>query len=85
LSKPLPSLATDNEAEAFVERADLTDYDLSAMTPTRFEFGPKSARVNMRLPAPLLERVKAKAASQGVPYQRFIRQALESAIAPKPR
>jgi predicted DNA binding CopG/RHH family protein len=39
----------------------------------------------MRLPAPLLERVKAKAASEGIPYQRFIRSALEAAIAPKAR
>ena len=85
MSKPLPHLASDGEAEAFVEAANLAEYDLSAMTPVRFEFGPKAARVNMRLPAPLLEEVKAKAASQGVPYQRFIRQALESAVAPKRR
>ncbi|MEX0752298.1 MAG: CopG family antitoxin [Xanthobacteraceae bacterium] len=46
----------------------------------RFEFAPKTARVNMRLPENLLKAVKAKAAKQGVPYQRFIRQALERAV-----
>ena len=68
-----------------MENADLTEYDLAGMSPVRFEFGPKSARVNMRLPAPLLESVKAKGARQGIAYQRFIRQALENAIGPKAR
>ena len=49
----------------------------------RFEFQPKSERVNMRLPRPLLEAVKATAAKAGVPYQRFIRQALETAVRPR--
>jgi len=80
MKKPLPVLATDAAAEAFVAEADLTQFDLSAMVPTRFEFAPKAARVNMRLPTPLLDAVKAKAKSQGMPYQRFIRQALEQAV-----
>ena len=78
--KPLPPLSSDAEAEAFIEAVDLADYDLSALTPTRFEFGSKDARVNMRMPAELLEQVKATAASKGMPYQRFIRQALEQAL-----
>jgi predicted DNA binding CopG/RHH family protein len=80
MKKPLPVLATDDAAETFVAEADLTQFDLSGMVPTRFEFAPKAARVNMRLPAPLLDAVKAKAKSQGMPYQRFIRQALEQAV-----
>jgi predicted DNA binding CopG/RHH family protein len=50
------------------------------MRPIRFEFQPKSERVNMRLPRLLLEAVRASAARTGVPYQRFIRQALEDAL-----
>jgi len=46
----------------------------------QFEFQPKSERVNMRLPKDLLDAVKAAAAKAGMPYQRFIRQALEAAI-----
>jgi len=34
-------------------------------------------------PRPLLEAVKAMAAKAGVPYQRFIRQALETAVQPR--
>jgi predicted DNA binding CopG/RHH family protein len=49
----------------------------------RFEFQKKAARVNMRLPEPLLDAVKKRAASRGIPYQRFIREALEDAVATK--
>jgi predicted DNA binding CopG/RHH family protein len=86
MKKPLPALTTDEEAEAFVATSDLTEYDLSAMKMVRFEFQPKSERVNMRLPRPLLDAVKATAAKAGIPYQRFIRQALEMAVqSPKNR
>ena len=60
---------------------DLTRYDLSGLKPVRFEFAPKSARLNMRLPEDLLLAVKDAAAESGVPYQRFIRQLLERALA----
>ncbi|MET3828526.1 putative DNA binding CopG/RHH family protein [Sphingomonas sp. PvP055] len=78
--KLLPLFSSDDDAEAFVGSADLTGYDLSALTPTRFEFSSKDARVNMRLPVDLLDAVKATAARKGMPYQRFIRQALEQAL-----
>ncbi len=85
MKKKLPKLKSDREAEEFVAKADLTDYDLSGLRMARFEFQPKSERVNMRLPAPLLKAVKASAAKAGVPYQRFIRQALEAAVQPRKR
>jgi predicted DNA binding CopG/RHH family protein len=81
----LPNLDSDEAAEAFVATSNLTDFDLSDMRMVRFEFEPKTERVNMRLPLPLLEAVKAKAAKAGIPYQRFIRQALENAVAPGKR
>jgi predicted DNA binding CopG/RHH family protein len=80
MKKKIPKLATDEEAEAFVETADLTEYDLSGFKPVRFEFERKTARVNMRLPEPLLDAVKARAKSRGIPNQRFIREALEDAL-----
>jgi predicted DNA binding CopG/RHH family protein len=79
--KKLPKLRTDKAAEDFVAKSDLTEYDLSNMRVVRFEFEPKTERVNMRLPRTLLDAVKARAAKQGIPYQRYIRQALESAVA----
>jgi len=75
--KPLPALKSDDDAERFVDQADLSEYDLSAFKPARFEFEKKAARVNMRLPEPLLEALKAKAKARGVPYQRLIREAIE--------
>jgi predicted DNA binding CopG/RHH family protein len=83
MKKPLPKLRSDKEAEAFVAKSDLTDYDLSGLRMVRFEFQPKDQRVNMRLPRPLLDAVKATAAKAGVPYQRFIRRALEDAVQPR--
>jgi predicted DNA binding CopG/RHH family protein len=80
MKKKLPKLASDAEAEAFVEKADLTEFDLSAMRELRFELGLKTERVNMRLPKPLLDAVKAHAAKQHIPYQRFIRAVLEKAV-----
>lgn len=80
MKKKLPSLDSDEAAERFVDTADLSEYDLSGMELVHFEFQPKTERVNMRLPRPLLDAVKVAAARAGVPYQRFIRQALEAAV-----
>jgi len=78
--KKLPVLKTDEAAERFVATADLSEYDLSGMVSTRFEFKPKTERVNMRLSKGLLDSVKARAAREGVSYQRFIRETLERAV-----
>ena len=80
MKRKLPRFKSDKEAEEFVGKADLTEYDLSAMRPIRFEFQPKTERVNMRLPRQLLDAVQASAAREGVPYQRFIRRVLEDAV-----
>ena len=79
MKRRLPVARTDKQAAAIVRR-DLSGYDLKSMTPVRFEFTRKDARVNMRMPEALLEAVKAHADRAGIPYQRFIRQALERAI-----
>ena len=79
--KKLPVLTTDRQAEAFVANSDLTKYNLSNMRPVQFEFEKKSARINMRLPETLLAAVKRRASSRNIPYQRFIREALEKAVA----
>jgi predicted DNA binding CopG/RHH family protein len=78
--KQLPVLKSDQEAEDFVARADLSQYDLSGFHVVQFEFGKKNARVTMRLPEGLLNAVRARAQHRGIPYQRFIREALEKAV-----
>jgi predicted DNA binding CopG/RHH family protein len=80
MSKPLPALTSDADAERFVDAADLTQYDLSAMKSHSFEFEKKEKQVNMRFPAALLDAVKERAAARGMSYQRFIRLTLEGAV-----
>ncbi|MEJ0097077.1 MAG: CopG family antitoxin [Bauldia sp.] len=60
----MPSFKTDEEAEQFVATADLSEYDLSGEV-VRFEFQPKAARVNMRLPESLIKTLKERAGSGG--------------------
>jgi predicted DNA binding CopG/RHH family protein len=53
---------------------------MSGGTPVQFEFEPKSAHVNMRVPKPLLDAVKERARLRGIPYTRFIRQLMEREV-----
>jgi len=83
--KTLPVLTTDEEAERFVETADLTDYDLTdydltGFKPMHFEFEKKAAQINMRVPKPLLDAVKTKAKARGIPFTRYIRELIERDI-----
>ncbi len=80
MKKKIPTFKSDAEAERFVDTADLSEYDLSGLRPTRFEFEKKTAQLNMRLPASLLEAVKRRAVARGIPYTRFIREAVEAAL-----
>ena len=80
MKKKIPTFKTDREAERFIDTADLSDYDLAGAEAVRFEFEKKDARVNMRLPQPLLDALKERARQRGIPYQRLIREALERAV-----
>ena len=80
--RKVPRLRTDKEAEAFLEQ-DLSDLDFSQFKPMRFEFEPKEKSINLRVSEGLLKAVQSRAKRQGIPYQRYIRQALERAIAGK--
>lgn len=79
--KQIPSFKTDEEAEHFVDTADLSEYDLSGFKPMRFEFEKKAAALNMRIPQPLLDAVKAKAKAKGMPFTRYVRMLIEQDIA----
>lgn len=75
--KNLPVLDSDEAAEKFVDAADLSEYDLSGFKPIRFEFEKKAAALNMRIPQNLLDAVKVKAKSQGMPFTRYVRMLIE--------
>jgi predicted DNA binding CopG/RHH family protein len=80
MKKKIPTFKSDRTAAAFVDKADLTQYDLSGARLTRFEIKPKDKSINLRLSGELYHAVRKRAARVGVPYQRFIRLALEQAI-----
>ena len=79
-TKPIPPFASDEAAERFVEKSDLSDYDLTGFRRMSLEALIKEVQVNVRLPQPLYKAVKDAAARQGVPYSRFVRSALEAAL-----
>jgi predicted DNA binding CopG/RHH family protein len=78
--KPFPRFDTDEEAERFVATADLSEYDFSGFRPMRFEFEPKAAQLNMRVPQSLLDALKERAKHRGIPYTRLIRELMEREI-----
>ena len=80
MNKIGPQFSSDAEAEAFLEQ-DLSELDYSQFKPSQFEFTKKAAQLNMRLPQPLLDAVKARARDAGLPYTRYIRQLLERDVA----
>ncbi len=65
----------------FLHQTDLTDY-LSAenMHPVRFEHAAKNKILTMRIPEALFAAVKSRADKAHIPYQRFIRAVLETAV-----
>lgn len=79
-NKQIPSFQNIEDAENFVATSDLTEFDLSGFAPMQFEFEPKSKTLNMRVPEPLLDALKAKAKAKGIPYTRYVRQVLEKAV-----
>ena len=82
MKKKIPTFKSDRQAAAFVEKADLTQYDFSGAQLTRFEIKPKGKSINLRLSEELYDAVRERAARAGLPYQRFIRLTLERAVAP---
>ena len=80
MKKQVPKLKTNKAAERFLDQ-DLSNLDFSQFQPVQFEFERKDEQINMRVPKPLLTAIKARAKARGIPYTRFIREALERALA----
>jgi predicted DNA binding CopG/RHH family protein len=88
MKKKFPVLKTDEEAEALLQQ-DLSDYlhggNFKPAEWMRFEFKPKQKSVNLRISEELLDAVRKTAKREGIPYQRYIRQALERAVSERKR
>ena len=81
MSRKFPDFKSDDEADAWLQRADLTEYDLSEMKKVRFELARKDASISLRLPAALLATLRAEAAKANMPTQRLIRMLIEAQLA----
>ncbi|MDR0578630.1 MAG: BrnA antitoxin family protein [Candidatus Accumulibacter sp.] len=77
MMKRVPEFKTDADAETFLEQ-DLSKLDFRQFKPMRFEVAKKEAALNMRLPAVLMDAVRAKAKAKGIPYARYVRMVLEA-------
>jgi predicted DNA binding CopG/RHH family protein len=80
MKKKIPAFKSTRAAAAFVDKADLSQYDLSGAQTVRFEMKRKDKSINLRLPEELYDAVRQRASHAGLPYQRFIRLTLENAI-----
>lgn len=80
--KKLPLHLTDEDAERFVDEADLSEYDLSGGVPFDkfFEMKKKDSSIHLRLPQSQLVALKEAAKKQGVPYTRLIRHFIDQGI-----
>jgi predicted DNA binding CopG/RHH family protein len=73
--KPIPAFASEADERQFWETHDSTDcVDWSKAQRVRLpNLKPSSAAISLRLPVPLLERIKIAANKRDVPYQSLIK------------
>lgn len=79
--KQLPTFTTDEEAEEFVDSADLSEYDLSGFIPMHLALNQPKDEMYVLVPNDLAAAVRAKAEQQGVAFSDIVREALERNLA----
>lgn len=81
--KKMPRLRTDEEAEAFLMQ-DMRPYlHKGNFSDIKFEFEPKSEKLNMRMTPSLLKTLKKRAKKLKIPYQKYVHSVLEHAMVSK--
>ncbi|MAU98819.1 MAG: hypothetical protein CMP81_23545 [Fulvimarina sp.] len=75
--KQLPPLRSDEEAERFVEEADLTEYDLSEFKPMKFRRLGNADQVTFALSPELVKKLSKKAKQDGISEGDVLRLLLE--------
>ena len=80
--KPLPAFADEAEERAFWETRDSAAHlDWSKAKRVRFpNLKPSQTAISLRLPVPLLERIKIAANKRDVPYQSLIKMWLAEKV-----
>jgi predicted DNA binding CopG/RHH family protein len=80
--KQIPKWKTDQEADEWLQSADLTQFDLGRGVPMgkwllQYEQYSKDKNINLRLSGGMLKDLRELGVKSGIPTQRFIRLALE--------
>lgn len=80
--KPVPRFDTEAEERRFWESHDSADYlDWSKAERVRLaNLKPSTTMISLRLPVPLLERIKLAANKRDVPYQSLIKMWLAEKV-----
>jgi predicted DNA binding CopG/RHH family protein len=80
--KPVPAFANEAEERCFWESHDSTAYlDWSKAQHVRMpNLKPTQTAISLRLPMPLLERIKVAANKRDVPYQSLIKMWLAEKV-----
>lgn len=83
IRKPIPRFRTENEERKFWARHDTVDYfDWGKAARASFpRLKPSTATISLRLPASMLEELKALANERDVPYQSLMKIILAERIA----
>ncbi len=85
--KPLPRFRSEDAERAFWAKHDAADYFdwARAVVATFPNLKPSTTTISIRLPAPLLEELKALANERDVPYQSLMKVFLAERIATERR
>jgi len=80
--KPIPKFKSEDEEIEFWDTHDSTEYlDWSKAEKTIFpNLKPSTESISLRLPSPLLARIKQLANSQDVPYQSLMKVYLSERV-----
>ena len=70
MKKTFPDFATDAEAEAFVDDADLSEFDFSDMKSMSIVRRGEARAVHLTLPSRLIDELERRAEEAGIPFQR---------------
>ena len=79
----IPQFASEKEEREFWENHDMTEYMEEIEEPVVFSnLKPSTQVITLRLPIPLLQRIKVQAHQQGVPYQSHLKVKLNEIYKP---
>jgi len=81
-TKTIPTFKNNKEEREFWEKNDTTEYfDTTKVKKVRFPNLKKTTKsISIRLPVDMIDELKVKVNSMGVPYQSFIKMLLKEGL-----